>query len=64
MEKKAITVVSFNSEALKREAAAQGKQLANCCMQGAKEAASNVAYSGVRLLFDYLIDWVNAKLSA
>lgn len=64
MEKNTVTVVRFNTEELKQEAIAQGKQLANCCMQGAKEAAANVAYRGVHTLFDYLIDWVNAKLSA
>ena len=56
--------VRFDSKELKKEAVVQGKQLVNCCMQGVKEAAGNIVYRGVRLLFDYLIELMNEKMSA
>ena len=64
MENKTVTVVRFNSEGLKQDAKAQGQQLANCCMQGLKHAAGEMAFSAVHKFFDYLIDLMNAKLSA
>ena len=64
MEKNTVSVVRFNSEALKQDAKVQGQQLANCCMQDLKHAAGERAHSAVHRLFDYLIDLMNAKLSA
>lgn len=64
MEKQTDIIIKFNSNELKKEAKEQGMQLANCCMQGAKEAVGNIVFRGVHLLFDYLIDLMNAKMSA
>lgn len=56
--------VRFNTEELKRDVTNQGVELANSVMQDVKETAVKVADRGLRTLFDGLIDWVNAKLSA
>ena len=64
MEKCRKTGIRFDTDALKQEASETGKQLANRCMAGAKDAAVDVANSFVQKLFDFLIDWMNAKFSA
>ena len=64
MENKANTIIVINKDELKREVAIQGKQVVNCVMQETKKATVNLANCFVQQLFDSLIDWVNAKLSA
>ena len=63
MKENTGVAVRFDSKDLKKEAVVQGRQLANCCMQGAKEAVGNIVFRGVHLFFDYLIELMNAKMS-
>ena len=64
MENKANSIIVIDKDELKREAVTQGKQVLNCTMQETKNAAMKLADRFIQQVFDSLIDWVNAKLSA
>ena len=63
-ENNEFVVVNNWKDDLKAEANAQGKALANSCLQSLKVNAGEYAKFAVQRIIDHWIDCINAKLSA